>query len=173
MISAVLEASIAGSWVSKTGPNRRWEGVLRANSPYALLLVATLPSALKWAKSRSRGAAEMAIRFDVHGLGTENGAQLMLFAGDAWIQDVVVELPPAAGLPRFCAPPKLGAGLLHETFVADSRPSASFGMLLLPMSEVAVGRTGVWRLREPRTDLPADLVILANAGRAGTASRDS
>jgi hypothetical protein len=45
-------------------------------------------------------------------------------------------------------------------------------MLLLPTSEVAVGRTGVWRLREPRTDLPADLVILANAGRAGTASRD-
>jgi hypothetical protein len=172
MISDQLEASIAGSWVDKTGPNRRWEGVLRTNAPYALLLVATLPATLQWAKSRSRGATEMAVRFDVHALGTEDGAQLMLCVGDAWIQDVVVELPPAAGLPKFCAPPKLGAGLLHETFVADSVPSASFGMLLLPMSEVAVGRTGLWRLREPRTDLPADLVILANAGRSGTASRD-
>jgi len=171
MTLSPLQAEIEGSWVAPSGPNRQWHGVVRADAPCALLLLARLPHAIVWAKAGSKAVAEVPIQFTVHPVDFQGGVQLMLHAGDGWIQDVVVRLLALQQDPVVCLRPVFEVGVIHDLFVADSEPPASLGMLFLRRTDVTIGRTGIWRPRNAAlAELPNDLHAIMNGGRKGAVS---
>jgi hypothetical protein len=167
-----IEIALDGRWTMRDRPNRRWQGILRTPSPVAVLLAATSPGRVVWAKSVSY-SLEHVVVLDVHELRSPSSAQFILRVGDGWIQNVIVELEHPDVLPACSAPMTIAHGSFQKVFLPQGSPTTALGLVLLPRSSVRVGRTGIWKIRDGfEEQVPPEFSLFASGGRIGD-SRES
>jgi len=162
---------VEGVWKDLSRPNRQWVGALRVGGPAVVLLTAALPERLLWAKSLVDPSGEVAMAFTVHDLRGAS-SQLILFAGNGWIQDVVVDLHEPDSLPASSIPAEFVYGVHRELFRVVGAPPVSLGIYVLPRSDARIGRTGVWRpQRGSELNVPPELRVAAVGPRTGECPR--
>lgn len=153
-----MPVDLSGSWVVEKTPRlaggfattRRWKGLARASQPLVVLAVVASPILVQLGKSEAQtdpGGCPITLALFPHdNLGLDVQVNLTAGGGGAENRTSVNSVDYLPPIDRI----QLASGELMRLVTIDGRPEIEAGLLFLPRGAVRKGRTGNWRLKEPR-----------------------
>jgi len=158
------------SGVAETGVNPGWSGTVVADAPFAALLLVQVGDTVTWGKPEVISATSVPISLHLHPLNWAGTAvQFHFCVGWRGVESLCLPIAPQNLHSPTPSALSFVSGEARTFCTVASDPPATFQLLFLARSNVAAGRTGVWRPHKRfRGAFPAQLEAALFGGRNGT-----